>query len=39
MREEEEKILVYDYLVVAHDRANIGTGRANLLKKDMFPII
>jgi len=33
MRDEEEKILVYDYLIVTLDRANIGTGRANLLEK------
>jgi len=31
MREEEEIILVYFCLGIAHGRANIGTGRANLL--------
>ena len=29
--EEEERILVYCGLGVAHGRANIGTGRAKLL--------
>jgi len=28
MKEEEEKFCSYTYLVVAHGRANIGTGRA-----------
>jgi len=32
IREKEEKILVYGYIGVTHGRANIGTGRANLLE-------
>jgi len=36
MREEEEKILVYGNIVVAHSRANIGTGRANLLDMEVW---
>jgi len=32
MREEEEEILVYCNPVIAHGRANISTGCANLLE-------
>jgi len=31
MKEEEEKNCGYTHLEAAHGRANIGTGRANLL--------
>jgi len=36
MREEEEKILVYGNIGVAHGRANIGTSRTNLLDMEVW---
>ena len=39
MREEEEKILAYGYLEVAHGRACVGTGRANFLEKEGWGVV